>query len=128
MSAHTDPALFEEQMAKLRAELARMIAENEKLKGAQLVTLAEKSDERPSSSYRDELKEEIHELAVEMRSNHELHMAKFDSIDNKLDQLLRNLIFDDQPSKEDPSTKGENRGDKGNRDDKGNSLLGINNF
>ena len=32
VSAHTDPALFEEQMEKLKAELARMIAENEKLK------------------------------------------------------------------------------------------------
>ena len=83
-----------------------MIAENEKLKGAQLVTLAEKAEERPSSSYRDELKEEIHELAVEMRSNHELYMAKFDSIDSKLDQLLRNSKSDDQPSREDPSTKG----------------------
>ena len=67
-----------------------MIAENEKLKGAQLVTLAQTAAERPSRSYRDELKEKIHELAVEMRSNHELYMAKFDSIDNKLDQLLRN--------------------------------------
>ena len=51
-------------MAKLQAELDRMIAENEKLKGARLVTLAEKAEERPSSSYKDELKEEIHELAV----------------------------------------------------------------
>ena len=60
MSAHTDPALFEEQMANLKAELARMIVENEKLKGAQLVTLEKKADERPSSLSRDELKEEIH--------------------------------------------------------------------
>ncbi|KAL1811625.1 hypothetical protein ACET3Z_021690 [Daucus carota] len=110
VSAHTNPALFEEQMAKLRAELARMIAENEKLKGAQLVTLQQKTEERPSSSYRDELKEEIHDLAVEMRSNHELYMSKFETIDSKLDQLLRNSNkSDDQPSGEDPSTKGENR-------------------
>ena len=108
-------------MAKLRAELTKMIAENEKLKGAQLVTLGKKADERPSSSSRDELQEEIHELAVEMRSNHQLQMAKFDSIDNKFDELLRNSMSDDQPSRKDPSTKGENRGDKGNRDDKGNS-------
>ena len=121
VSAHTNPALFEEQMAKLRAELARMIAENEKLKGAQLVTLQQKTEERPSSSYRDELKEEIHDLAVEMRSNHELYMSKFETIDSKLDQLLRNSNkSDDQPSGEDPSTKGENR-DKGDRDDRGNS-------
>ena len=123
VSAHTDPALFEEQMAKLRAEeLAKMIAENEKLKGAQLVTLEQNADERPSSLYRDELKEEIHELSVEMRSNHELYMSKFETIDNKLDQFLRNSNkSDDQPSGEDPSTKGENREDKGDRDDRGNS-------
>ncbi|XP_063942417.1 uncharacterized protein LOC135150202 [Daucus carota subsp. sativus] len=35
VSAHTNPALFEEQMAKLKAELAWMIVENERLKGAQ---------------------------------------------------------------------------------------------
>ncbi|KAL1826613.1 hypothetical protein ACET3Z_005025 [Daucus carota] len=87
-------------MAKLRAELTKMIAENEKLKGAQLVTLGKKADERPSSSSRDELQEEIHD---------------------KLDQLLRNSKSNDQPSEEDPSTKGENRGDKGDRDDRGNS-------
>ncbi|PKC52071.1 hypothetical protein RhiirA1_482320, partial [Rhizophagus irregularis] len=121
VSAHTNPALFEEQMAKLRAELARMIAENEKLKGAQLVTLQQKTEERPFSSYREELIEEIHDLAVEMRSNHELYMSKFETIDSKLDQLLRNSNkSDDQPSGEDPSTKGENR-DKGDRDDRGNS-------
>ena len=39
VSAHTDPALFEEKISKLQAELARMIAENERLKGGQLVTL-----------------------------------------------------------------------------------------
>ena len=39
VSAHTDPTLFEEKMSKLQAELARMIAENERLKGGQLVTL-----------------------------------------------------------------------------------------
>ena len=33
VSAHTNPAIFEEQIAKLQAELARMIAENERLKG-----------------------------------------------------------------------------------------------
>ncbi|XP_063948174.1 uncharacterized protein LOC135152251 [Daucus carota subsp. sativus] len=113
-------------MAKLKAELARMIAENEKLKGAQLVTLEKKADERPSSSSRDELKDEIHELTVEMRSNHALYMAKFDDIDSKLDQLLRNSKSDVDTSKEDPSTKGENRrdrggGDKGDTDDRGNS-------
>ncbi|XP_063942653.1 uncharacterized protein LOC135150320 [Daucus carota subsp. sativus] len=63
-------ALFEEQIAKLQAELARMIAENERLKGAQLVTLEKKVEEEPSSSYRDELKADIHCLTVEMRSNH----------------------------------------------------------
>ena len=42
VSAHTDPALFEEQMSKLQAELARMITENERLKGGQLVTLKKK--------------------------------------------------------------------------------------
>uniref|UniRef100_A0A162A0B6 Uncharacterized protein n=1 Tax=Daucus carota subsp. sativus TaxID=79200 RepID=A0A162A0B6_DAUCS len=121
VSAHTNTAQFEEQMAKLRAELERMIAENERLKGAQLVTLEQKAEERPSSSYMDELKEEIHELAVEMRSNHELYMSKFETINSKLDQLLRNSNkSDDQPSGEDPSTKGENR-DKGDRDDRGNS-------
>ncbi|XP_063936094.1 uncharacterized protein LOC135147172 [Daucus carota subsp. sativus] len=105
--------------AKLQAELARMIAENERLKGAQLVTLEKKLEEEPSSSYGDELKADIHGLAVEMRSNHELYMAKFDDIDNKLDQLLRNSKSSDQPSREDPSTKGEDR-DKGG-EDKGNS-------
>ena len=123
VSAHTNTALLEEQMAKLKAELARMIAENEKLKGAQLVTLEKKADERPSSSSRDELKEEIHELAVEMRSNHALYMAKFDAIDSKLDQLLRNSKSDADTSREDPSTKGENRRDRGDGDkgDRGNS-------
>ena len=38
VSAHTDPTLFEERMSQLQAELARMIAENERLKGSQLVT------------------------------------------------------------------------------------------
>ena len=113
VSAHTDPALFEEQMSKLRAELARMIAENERLKGAQLVTLEKKADERPSSSSRDELKGEIHELTVEMRSNHALYMSKFEDIDRKLDQLLRNSKSDADTSREDPSTKGENRRDRG---------------
>ncbi|XP_017256359.2 glycine-rich cell wall structural protein [Daucus carota subsp. sativus] len=68
VSAHTDPALFEEQMAKLRAELARMIAENEKHKGAQLVNPEQKAEERPSSSYRDELKEEIHEKLIDTKA------------------------------------------------------------
>ncbi|KAL1805071.1 hypothetical protein ACET3Z_028139 [Daucus carota] len=107
VSAHTDLALFEEQMAKMKAELARMIAENERLKGAQLVTLEKKADERPSSSSRDELKEEMHELTVEMRSNHALYMAKFDAIDSKLDQLLKN-------SKDD-------RGNSSNQSNKGNT-------
>ena len=78
-------------MAKLKAELARMIQENEKLKGAQLVTLENKADEQPSSSYRDELKEEIHELSVQMKSNHELYMAKFDAVDKTLAQVLNHL-------------------------------------
>ena len=110
-------------MAKLKAELARMIQENEKLKGAQLVTLENKADEQPSSSYRDELKEEIHELSVQMKSNHELYMAKFDAVDKTLAQVLNHLQnsrSNAQDFGEDPSTKGENR-DKGNRDDKGNS-------
>ncbi|KAL1805072.1 hypothetical protein ACET3Z_028140 [Daucus carota] len=119
VSAHTNPAPFEEQIARLQAELARMIAENERLKGAQLVTLEKKVEEEPSSSYRDELKSDIHCLTVEMRSNHELYMSKFDEIDSKLDQLLRNSKSDAPTSGEDPSTKGENR-DKGG-EDKGNS-------
>ncbi|KAL1802705.1 hypothetical protein ACET3Z_031352 [Daucus carota] len=119
VSAHTNPAIFEEQIAKLQAELARMIAENERLKGAQLVTLEKKIEEEPSSSYRDELKADIHCLTVEMRSNHELYMSKFDEIDSKLDQLLRNSKSDAPTSREDPSTKGENRDNGG--DDKGNS-------
>ena len=56
VSAHKNTALFEEQMAKLKAELARMAEENEKLKGGQLVTLEKNAEEQPSSSYRDELK------------------------------------------------------------------------
>ncbi|KAL1805079.1 hypothetical protein ACET3Z_028147 [Daucus carota] len=78
-----------------------------------------KVEEEPSSSYRDELKADIYGLAVEMRFNHELYMAKFDEIDSKLDQLLRNSKSDDPTSREDPSTNGENRDKRG--EDKGNS-------
>ncbi|XP_063945829.1 uncharacterized protein LOC135151356 [Daucus carota subsp. sativus] len=93
VSAYTDQALFEERMSKLQAELARMIAENERLKGAQLVTLEKKVEGEPSSSYRDELKDEIHDFSSSKSTA--------------------------QETGEDPSTKGENR-DKGG-EDKGNS-------
>ena len=122
VSAHTNTALFEEQMAKLKAELARMAEENEKLKGGQLVTLEKKAEEQPSSSYRDELKEEIHELSTTMNSNHELYMAMFDAMEQTLAQVLNLLQTSKsiaQNSGEDPSTMRENR-DKGG-DDKGNN-------
>ena len=51
-------------------------------------------------------------------------MEKFDTIDSTLAQVLthlQNSKSNDQNSREDPSTKGENRGDKGDRDDRGNS-------
>ncbi|XP_063948040.1 uncharacterized protein LOC135152137 [Daucus carota subsp. sativus] len=88
---------------------AREASETALSKGAQLVTLEKKVEEEPSSSYRDELKSDIHCLTVEMRSNHELYMSKFDEIDSKLDQLLRNSKSDAPTSGEDPSTKGGNR-------------------
>ena len=59
-----------------------------------------------------------------MRSNHELYMEKFDTIDITLAQVLshlRNTKSNYQDSRDDPSTKGENRGDKGDMDDRGNS-------
>ena len=109
-------------MSKLQAELARMIAENERLKGAQLVTLEKKVEEEPSSTYRDELRAEIREMSLQMRSNHDLYMAKFVEVDQTLAELLNHVKTSKstaQESQEDPSTMGENR-DKGG-DDKGNS-------
>ena len=78
-------------MSKLKAELARMIEENERLKGPQLVTLEKKVEEEPSSSYRDELKKEIDDLSVQMKSNHELYMAKFDAVEQTLAQVLNHF-------------------------------------
>ena len=74
-----------------------------------MVTLQKKAEEQPSSSYRDELKEEIHELSVQINSNHELYMAKFDAVET-LAQVLNHLQtskLNAQESGEDPSTKGE---------------------
>ena len=61
-------------------------------------------------------------MSVQMKSNHELYMAKFDAVEQTLAQVLNHLQTSKstaQETGEDPSTKGENR-DKGG-DDKGNS-------
>ncbi|XP_063939746.1 uncharacterized protein LOC135148452 [Daucus carota subsp. sativus] len=59
VSAHTNTDLLQEQMAALRAEIARLNAENARFKSGELVTLKEKAGDPSFSSLKQELDADV---------------------------------------------------------------------
>ena len=94
VSAHTNTDLLQEQMAALRAEIARLNAENARFKSGELVTLKEKAGDPSFSSLKQELDAHvkgIHSRMDKFDTTQELCLTKLDNLEQTLAQVVQHL-------------------------------------
>ncbi|KAL1808745.1 hypothetical protein ACET3Z_025735 [Daucus carota] len=126
VSAHTNTDLLLEQMATLRDECERLLAENAKLKSGELVTLQKQVADTSYTSLQRKMDEHVKGIYSRIDKNHELCMSKLHSMEQTLAQVVDFLKIPKstaQSTPEDPSTKGEKDKDK-DQEDKGGASKG----
>ena len=65
-----------------------LAAENQKLKGGDLVTLKQKVAEDSSCTTREGLNGKINVISSRIDKNHDLYMAKFENLEHIMAQIL----------------------------------------